>query len=126
MAGVGERPAAAGLPRESGSRAARSPTAALGICSMRVKAHIPLKLRPKRKFRKRVGSLLPDHSPESLMQQVHQKRMALKLSQTELANLLGFDRASISRWELGIKSPRNRARRKLVEWLEFDLRSPEG
>lgn len=90
---------------------------------MCVKARIPLKLRPKRKFRKLPGDLLPDHSPEALMQQVHQKRMALKLSQTELADLLGFDRASISRWELGIKSPRSKLRRKLVQWLELD---PEG
>jgi DNA-binding transcriptional regulator YiaG len=57
------------------------------------------------------------------MQQVHQKRMALKLSQTELADLLGCDRASISRWELGIKPPRSSWSRRLIQWLEFD---PEG
>lgn len=57
------------------------------------------------------------------MEHVRQKRATFKLTQSALGRLIGYEKNSISRWELEKMPVCDRARRKLVEWLGFD---PEG
>ena len=83
-------------PWRSTSR--RRPTTALGIGAMHVELRIPLKIRVMQGPPKWLKRLVVAVEPVTLAQHVPQKRTALKRSQTELADLLGCDRASISRW----------------------------
>jgi len=87
---------------------------------MHIELRIPLKMRTKRKPVQRLDRSTANSSPVTLIEHVRQKRAAMKLSQSALGRLIGYEKNSISRWELEKIPVCDRARLKLMEWLGFD------
>jgi len=79
-----------------------------------------LKMRTKKQKQHRVNRHVACDLPVSLIEHVREKRTALKLTQHALGKLLGYEKSSVSRWELEKMPAVGEARRKLVEWLGFD------
>ena len=92
----------------------------LGICSLQIARILPLRHRLGRGGLRFLNSLVANATPVSLMEHVQQRRAALKLSQRELADMLGTTMYTISEWELGKARPTPSSRQKLVAWLGFD------
>jgi DNA-binding XRE family transcriptional regulator len=46
------------------------------------------------------------------------RRQAAELSQDDVAGFVGVNRASVARWELGLREPRDELRRRYAELLE--------
>lgn len=67
-----------------------------------------------------------DFEPQTLGEHVRKRRLFLKLSQPQLAKLLGVSTETILNWELDYKKPSINHIGKLIQFLGYDPESPSS
>ena len=61
--------------------------------------------------------------PRTIGEHVHKRQRELGLHQWQLARMLGVWRSTLGRWEAGHYQPEGNVRRRVIEWLGFDLQA---
>jgi len=89
----------------------------LGICALTVKHRISMKKRLGQRGVLFMNRLLTDVEPTELRYRMRQQRVAMELTQVELAQALKVRPNQISRWELGNDHPRKPMSRRIEAWL---------
>ena len=89
----------------------------LGICALTLEHRIPLKKRLGRHGVLFMNRLLTNVEPTELRYRMRTQRVAMELTQVELATILKVRPNQISRWELGNDQPRKTMSKRIEAWL---------
>lgn len=95
----------------------------LGVSKSTIEHWEGEKTTPSRLARPQIGRFLGDDSPgapATLAERLTARRRALRLSQGQLARMLGVDRCTVNRWETGKTSPDVRHIPSIIEFLGSD------